>query len=378
MKVKTTIGIIFGGRSGEHEVSLASARSVLQFIDKDKYEVIPIFITPHGQWLMPQDTVFEKGDKLNLSASHTSGERYGYPLLFSPDYSQPTVLKCPDLNKAFQIDLFFPLLHGSFGEDGTIQGLFDLIGAPYVGADVAASAVSMDKSLMKAVFRANNLPILPYLVMKRLDWENKESEILKSITMDLEYPLFIKPASLGSSVGITKVTHEGQLKNAIKLAAQYDRKVIVEQGILCHEVECAILGNDDPQASVVGAIIPKRDFYDYQAKYIEGLTDFVIPAHLEDRILEEVRFLAREAFLAVDAAGMARVDFFVRRSDNKVFLNEINTIPGFTSQSMYPKLWEAAGVKFKELIDRLIELAWERHEDKARNITQYNQENDVK
>lgn len=366
---KIRVGLIFGGRSGEHEVSFCSASSIIKAIDKDKYTVIPIGITKEGRWISPQDS------KLALQSGRIEGKST-VTLLNNPS---GTALVRIDNNQRLdksstleKLDVIFPVLHGPYGEDGTVQGLLELADVPYVGAGVAASAISMDKDLMKTIFKQKNLPILKWLTIKRKEWQKDKEKILSIIQNDFEYPLFVKPTNLGSSVGITKVHKKGELDKAIDLAASYDRKILIEEGLEeAREIECSVLGNDEPQASVVGEVKPAGEFYDYDSKYIDKETQLIIPADLPDGVSRKVQEIALRAFKAVDAAGMARVDFFVSKRENKIYLSEINTIPGFTSTSMYPRLWKASRIPYPELIDQLIQLALERHQDKKQNKISY-------
>lgn len=324
---KMRVAVIYGGRSGEHEVSLVSARSVMNALDKEKYEIIPIKINQDGGW---------EGD-VQIQANPASN---------------------PDL------DVVFPVLHGPFGEDGTIQGLLELANLPYVGAGVAASGAAMDKAFMRSLFKEARLPLLPWEVVFNHDWQCDAGAVRGRIEGNLAYPLFVKPANLGSSVGISKVETAQALDRAISLALEYDRKVVVEQGAInAREIECSVLGHNEPQASVLGEIIPSHEFYDYEAKYKSGDSRLIIPAPLEQSLTERIRQLAVRAFQAVDCSGMGRVDFFVT-SGEEVYVNEINTIPGFTEISMYPKLWESTGLAYTELLDRLIQLALEKHRER--------------
>jgi len=368
---KIRVGIIFGGRSGEHEVSFLSASSIIKAIDKDKYTVVPIGITKEGRWISPQDS------ESALQSGKIEGKNT--VILLNDSFSKSLV--CIDNNQKLdkssaleKLDVIFPVLHGPYGEDGTVQGLLELANIPYVGAGVAASAISMDKDLMKIIFQQKNLPILKWMTIKRKEWQKDKEKILSLVQDDFEYPLFVKPASLGSSVGITKVHKKEELDEAIDLASSYDRKILIEKGLEeAREVECGILGNDEPRASVVGEVKPAGEFYDYDSKYTDEGTQLIIPADLPDGVSREVQEIALRAFKAVDSAGMARVDFFVTKKENKIYLNEINTIPGFTSVSMYPRLWQATGTSYPELIDRLIQLALERHKEKNQNKISYDE-----
>jgi len=368
---KIRVGLIFGGKSGEHEVSFCSASSIIKAIDKDKYTVVPIGITKEGRWISPQDS------ELALQSGKIEGKNT--VILLNDSFSKSLV--CIDNNQKLdknsaleKLDVIFPVLHGPYGEDGTVQGLLELANIPYVGAGVAASAISMDKDLMKIIFQQEGLPILKWMTIKRKEWQKDKEKILSLIRNSFEYPLFVKPTNLGSSVGITKVHKKEELEKAIDLASSYDRKILIEQGLEeVREIECGVLGNDEPQVSVVGEVKPAGEFYDYDSKYIEKETQLTIPADLPDGVSQEVQQIALRAFKAVDAAGMARVDFFVSKKENKIYLNEINTIPGFTSVSMYPRLWEASGIPYSELIDQLIQLALERHQDKNQNKISYDE-----
>ncbi|MDH7490482.1 MAG: D-alanine--D-alanine ligase [Anaerolineae bacterium] len=366
-KRKIRVGVILGGRSGEHEVSLVSAQSVMNAMDKDKYEVIPVGITKEGRWIAGGDPVAALKGLPAKDTHHTA--LLGDPTqrgLVPLDAMQAVERATP-----VELDVVFPVLHGPYGEDGTVQGLLELANIPYVGAGVLGSALGMDKAAMKDVFKAHGLPIVQYRVYKRLELDRNQKRVEDEIERELGYPCFVKPANLGSSVGVSKVHDRAELGPALLLAASYDRKIVVEQGINAREIECSVLGNDEPEASVLGEIIPCNEFYDYNAKYIDGRSELVIPAPLPDDLAQRIRQLAIQAFLAVDCAGMARVDFLLDRDTLDVYVNEVNTIPGFTAISMYPKLWEASGLPYPALIDRLIELALERHEEKRRTRTSY-------
>jgi D-alanine-D-alanine ligase len=369
---KIRLGILFGGRSGEHEVSLASAASVMKAADPEKYEVIPIGVTHEGRWLLGSSAdkllpgVLENGKPVTASVAPT-GPRF-IPLNRK---SSRQLSRREAADRRPEIDVIFPLLHGTFGEDGTVQGLLELADIPYVGAGVLGSAAGMDKDLMKRVFRDARIPIVPWVTVLRNEWERNPEPVLTIIQSKLRYPLFVKPANLGSSVGITKVHGMKELKPALDLAAEYDRKIIVEKGVDAREIECSVLGNDSPQASVPGEIVPVNEFYDYEAKYVKEGSQLIIPADLRPRQTRRVQQLAVQAFQAIDGAGMARVDFLLDRRTAALFVNEINTIPGFTTISMYPKLWEASGLPYAKLIDRLVELALERHREKSRTRYTY-------
>lgn len=357
---KIRVGLIFGGRSGEHEVSVLSANSVMSAINRDKYEVYPIGITKEGKWLpgvVPEKLI-------------ASGELQVRQLNDGQDHSiVPISNEQGQLLSSLQeqVDIFFPVMHGPYGEDGTIQGLLEIAGFPYVGGGVLASAVGMDKVVMKAVFQQAGLPVGAYLGYLRKEWESNPDLVLDQIEQQLGFPCFVKPANLGSSVGISKAHNREELVRSLNLAAEYDRKLIIEKMLVGREIECAVLGNDDPQASVVGEIVPCAEFYDYEAKYVLNDSKLIIPAELPEHLVKEVQQLAVKAFKAVDASGLGRVDFFVNTETNEVIINEINTMPGFTRISMYPKLWEASGINYEDLIDRLIQLGLERYRDKQRN-----------
>ena len=370
--------MLYGGRSGEHEVSLASAASVIANLDRGRYEPIPIRIEKDGRWAIADraPTAMSAGDVIEqarLEAARPARSGREVHLVAHP--SAETILSIDrvasrtDEGQAMvtglNLDVIFPVLHGPYGEDGTIQGLLELANVPYIGAGVLASAVGMDKALMKLVFLARGLPVCGYRVVLRRDWERHRDAIADEIQGALGFPMFVKPANLGSSVGISKVKDAAQLPPAIDAAAEFDRKVVIEAAVPeAREIECAVLGNDDPQASVPGEVVPSREFYDYEAKYIDDRSQIIIPADLPARTTDEIRTLAIEAFRAIDCAGMARVDFLLSRSSRKVFVNEVNTIPGFTTISMYAKLWDASGVPYAALLDRLIELALQRHAEK--------------
>ena len=352
------VGVLFGGRSGEHEVSLASAASVIRALDPEKYEAVPIGISKDGRWLVGTGAVkmlpevLKSGERVSLPPDPTSAALV--PL--SQGSGHPTV----------SVDVVFPVLHGTFGEDGTVQGLLELAGLPYVGAGVLASAVGMDKDVQKRLFKEARLPIVPFLAFARTEWEKNRAAVLAQIKKTFKYPIFVKPATLGSSVGMTRVKSASELPAAMDLAAEFGLKLIVERGVNGREIEVSVLGNDELRASIPGEIVPHREYYDYQAKYLEGGTQLVIPAVLTKKQVATFQAYAVRAFRAIDGTGMARCDFFLDRRNGKIYVNELNTIPGFTSISMYPKLWEASGLPYTKLIDRLIELALELHREKAR------------
>jgi len=390
---KHRIGVLFGGRSGEHEVSLLSAASVLNAIDRKKYEVVPIGITKTGRWVTASDAErlltgesptpprqLRAGDPEATSAAAVlaRGESIIVPPV--PSSAQtgaltPFETEAPiphPAQSALNLDVIFPVLHGTFGEDGTIQGLFELAGIAYVGSGVLGSATGMDKDVMKRLFAAAKLPIPKHVSFLRADWESSPKKTIAAIESALLYPLFVKPANLGSSVGITKAHDRKELTPAINLAASYDRKIVVEQAVggkrgKARELEVAILGNDHPQASVVGEIVPGKEFYDYEAKYLTEGSNLIIPAKFTKAQTKQIQQMAIAAFRACDCSGLARVDFLMDPGKSqRIYLNEINTLPGFTSISMYPKLWAASGVSYKDLIDRLIQLALERRAEKDR------------
>jgi D-alanine-D-alanine ligase len=393
MTKKLRVGILFGGRSGEHEVSLLSAASILKAIDREKFDVTPIGITKTGHWLAAGDA----RELLNGSDSAfarrlragdpeaTPGARLlqeGIPTLMAPEpaasHSGVALTAGSAPSAASMLDVVFPVLHGTFGEDGTIQGLFELAGIAYVGSGVLGSSAGMDKDVMKRLFANAKLPIVKHVTLLRAEWERAPRKAIAQVEAALKYPVFVKPANLGSSVGISKVHNRKELAPALNLAAKYDRKLVIEQGVggkksKARELEVAVLGNDDPKASVVGEIIPGKEFYDYEDKYLAEGAHPVIPAPLSKTESKRIREMAVAAFRACDLSGLARVDFLMEPDGKRrIFLNEVNTLPGFTSISMYPKLWEATGIGYKELITRLIELALERHAEKSR--TTYSRE----
>jgi len=363
---KIRVGVIFGGRSGEHEVSLVSAQSIMSAIDRDKYDVVPIGITREGRWL----TTGEPMQQLRAALDKTP------PALTPPnplpEATNPQTRELiPGTREAGipALDVVFPVLHGPYGEDGTMQGLLELANLPYVGSGVLGSALGMDKAAMKAIFRDAGLPTVGAIVVLRREWEADPKGVATRAAREIGYPCFVKPANMGSSVGIAKVHQPGELAEAMATACAYDRKVLIEVAVEAREIECSVLGNDAPIASILGEIVPKREFYDYAAKYGDEDTELIIPAPLPPEITAAIREMAVRAFRVLDCAGMARVDFFLDKRTNEIYVNELNTIPGFTPISMYPKLWAASGIPYPELIDRLIELALERFADKQRTRT---------
>lgn len=369
---KLRIGLIFGGRSGEHEVSLASANSVMSHLDKNKYEVVPICITKAGSWLLGTEPARLQAAGQSVHAETEDSKEITTAVTLTGDPSLRRLIPLQSgeqLHDNGALDIIFPVLHGTYGEDGTLQGLLEMANVPYVGCGVLGSALGMDKEKMKMIFRTIGLPIIDDLVYRRNEWERSPEAIMDTIEQRLGYPNFVKPVNLGSSVGINKAHNRAELEHAIQIAAEYDRKIIIERGINCRELECAVLGNDEPIASVVGEIIASNEFYDYKAKYIDNKSQCIIPADIPQATAEEIRRQAVQAFLALDLSGLSRVDFFLEKETGQVYINEVNTLPGFTEISMYPKLWKASGVSYPELLDRLIELAIERHTDRQRNRT---------
>jgi D-alanine-D-alanine ligase len=350
------VGVLFGGRSGEHEVSLASAASVIRGLDPDKYEAVPIGISKEGHWLIGE------GAAKMLPEVLKGGRR----VMLTADPTEAAIVPLDRGTGAQRLDVVFPVLHGTYGEDGTIQGMLDLAGLPYVGAGVLGSAIGMDKDVSKKLFEAARIPVVPWVAVQRAEWENDPAAVRAKIEEEFAYPVFVKPATLGSSVGMTKVHNAVELGPALDLACEFGMKIMVEKAVNAREIEVSVLGNHEPKASVPGEIIPHREFYDYTAKYLEDGTQLVIPAVLKPAQVQKIQELAVKSFRAAELSGMARVDFFLEKKGNKLYLNEVNTIPGFTSISMYPKLWEASGISFRELIDKLIELAFEMHAEKAR------------
>ena len=372
MAEKLRVGVIFGGQSGEHEVSLVSAQGIMKAMDEERYEIIPIGITKEGRWLTSGEPMklLQSGGP-GMSAQVAEAEPETRELV--PRSRRDLVPGTRETGFP-QVDVVFPVLHGPYGEDGTVQGLLELADIPYVGAGVLGSALGMDKIAMKAVFRSHGLPVVEHVAFKRKDWEQDPEAVMELIEKELGYPCFVKPANLGSSVGISKVHQRSELAPALALAARYDRRMLAERAVNAREIEVSVLGNDEPIASLPGEIIPCREFYDYIAKYVDDRSELIIPADLPPELTRRIQELAVAAFLAVDCAGMARVDFFLDKDTGELYVGELNTIPGFTPISMYPKLWEASGISYSELIDRLIALALERHADNASSETSYSPE----
>ena len=371
MPKKLRVGVIFGGRSGEHEVSIRSARAIIESIDRKKFDVVPIAITKEGKWLPPSDSAqllpAAVQPLLNSSATATTGD---IALLGDPSHkglislkgnSQPLV--------AEKLDVVFPALHGTYGEDGTLQGLLEMADVPYVGCGVLASSCGMDKVTMKSLFVQAGLPICKYVWFLRSQWRNEQAKVIRTVTRQIGFPCFVKPANLGSSVGISRATDKASLIKAVDLAAEYDRKIIVEEEVVAREIECAVLGNDEPKASLPGEYVVYDEaarFLDYTEKYAStGNVSFVVPAPLSKTMTTRIQKMAIEAFQSVDGAGLARVDFFLPRDGGELIINELNTMPGLTEVSGYPKMWQASGLPFAQLLETLIDLAFERHRDKA-------------
>lgn len=368
---KLKVGVIFGGRSGEHEVSLVSANSIINALNPSKYEVIPVGISRKGGW-----TVGVKPDAMIEHCRNNEQEQLAFigsdagKASFNCDSecSGLVLLDKPETSSQVQLDVLFPVVHGTYGEDGTLQGMLEMAGLPYVGCGVLASAVGMDKGFSKKLFRESGLDVAPGLEFLRNDWKKNPDKICVSIENELGYPCFVKPTNSGSSVGISKAKDRASLVEAMHMAARYDRKILVEAFVNGREIEVSVLGNDEPSASLPGEIVPCNEFYDYSAKYVDDRSELKIPADLSEEQVAKIREMAIRAYKAIDCSGMARVDFFLERDTGRIIINEINTIPGFTSISMYPKLWEASGTSYEQLVDRLIELAIERHQERQESL----------
>ncbi len=356
--MKLRVGVVFGGRSAEHDVSLMSAQAVLETLDAQKYQIIQFGITRAGEWLTGdaraalQATGGSSGDERTRSEARSSKDR---------------ACPCSDdlLREIVNLDVVFPVLHGTYGEDGTVQGLLELLDVPYVGSGVVGSAVCMDKAMFKEVMLASGIAIVPWQFVERSRYRERSDEIVSAVEAELPYPVFTKPANLGSSIGISKCRDRQQLVEGLNEAARHDRRLVVEQGIPCRELEVAVIGNGNPRASVVGEIRSQGSFYDYSAKYLSGDSELIIPAPLDDGLAESIRDLAVRAYQAADCSGLARVDFFLKDGTDEVYVNEINTMPGFTAMSMFPKLWEATGVSYAEVLDELIRLALDRYDGRS-------------
>jgi D-alanine-D-alanine ligase len=378
---KLRVGVIYGGRSGEHEVSVASAASIIKHLDRTRYEPVAIRIEKDGRWTLTDKppSLIKAADVIESArlqaARPTRPGRDAHLVAHPGDDTILTIERreggaldeqgTSAVVRGLGLDVIFPVLHGPYGEDGTVQGLLELANVPYVGAGVLGSAVGMDKAVMKQLFAAHGLPQVKYVVTIRREWERDEAGVTAHVERELGYPVFVKPANLGSSVGISKARNAQELGNAVRLAAEFDRKIVIEAAVPnAREIEVAVLGNDDPETSVAGEVIPSREFYDYEAKYLDDASEVIIPARLSDAEMANVRRLAIEAFRAIDGAGMARVDFLMDGASKALYVNEVNTIPGFTTISMYPQMWDATGVSYPDLLSRLISLAMERHAEK--------------
>lgn len=373
---KLRVGVIFGGRSGEHEVSVRSARAVIESIDRKKYDVLPIAISKEGKWLPPAEAakLLPPSAQSFLPADFAAKSRGDVAILGDPSHQGLISLAATRRPLASeQLDVVFPVLHGPFGEDGTVQGLLEMANIPYVGCGVLASACGMDKVAMKLLFRQAGLPIGDYVWFLRSEWQSNPASVTRRVARDIGFPCFVKPANLGSSVGVSKATDKTGLRDSVDLAARYDRKIIVEAALDAREIECAVIGNDEPEASLPGEYVVYDEaarFLDYTEKYTDtGHVEFVVPAPLSKSMISRIQRMAVQVFKSVDGAGLARVDFFLTRDGQKLLVNELNTMPGLTEVSGYPKMWTASGMSFPRVLDRLIELAFERHKDKSLNKT---------
>ncbi len=368
MAAKRRIGVLFGGQSGEHEVSLVSARAVLAALDPERYDVVPIGITKQGQWLTGGDPLMALEMQADQHLLPGGARVYDGEASATPAPSPASLLPATDEHIVTRslppLDVVFPVLHGPRGEDGTVQGLFELAGVPYVGCGVMASAVGMDKAMMKSAFAAAGLPQVPWVLVRRPDWQREPAATIAAVEAALPYPVFVKPANMGSSVGISKARNAEELRAGLDEAVRYDRRIVVEQGMNIREIEVSVLGNDTPAASIPGEIVPSNEWYDYEAKYLGGESEIRIPAPIDEATMQQVQQLAVRAFKAIDGSGLARVDFLLDRDTGELYLNEVNTMPGFTPVSMYAKMWEASGLSYQQLLNRLIELAIERHTER--------------
>lgn len=376
--MKTRIGIIYGGRSGEHEISIRSAKTVIEQIDKEKYDVTPIAISKEGNWLNPFESLALLPLEIRnlFNPNEENFVKSDIALLGDTKYQGLTKLETKEGEEKFsKLDIVFPVLHGTFGEDGTIQGLFEMANIPYIGCGVLASACGMDKVTMKTLFRDAELPMCKYVWFLRSEWERDKSAVVKQVEVKLGFPCFVKPANLGSSVGVSRAEDAESLEKAIDLAAEYDRKVIVEEALDMREIECAVIGNDDPKASLPGEYIVKaadKKFLDYTEKYAgTGNNEFIVPAFVSEELSKKIQKMAITGFRAIDGSGLARVDFFLRNDTGALLINEINTLPGLTDASGFPKMWAGTGMGFSKVIDALVEYALERHKDKSRNKTTF-------
>jgi D-alanine-D-alanine ligase len=357
---KVRVAVLFGGQSGEHDVSLRSAETVIRALDPERYEVVPVGITREGQWLTGGDP---------FAALTASSPLFALPAAASSGSQDPTVVVSESAVPAVfagGVDVVFPVLHGPMGEDGTVQGLLELTNVPYVGSGVLGSALSMDKAMAKTVLAQEGLPQAPWRLVTRKDWERDPDAVIEWVGEILGFPCFVKPSNMGSSVGVVKAHDPSALPAAMQEACRWDRRIIIEKGIDARELEISVLGNDQPIASIVGEIVPSNEFYDYAAKYIDDTSELLVPAPIDGSTMAEIQELAVSAFRALDLAGMARVDFFMERNTDQIYINEVNTIPGFTAISMYPRLWQASGMSLEELVDRLIGLALERSLERRR------------
>ncbi len=367
---KIRVGVVFGGRSGEHEVSLVSAQSIMKALDSNKYEVIPIGVSKQGTWVVGADPKTflpapAQQQHLDVAPAESTGKT---ALIGDPSHQGMILLDRQNFQQRVKLDVVFPIMHGTYGEDGTLQGLLEMADLPYVGCGVMASSVGMDKTTAKRLFRDAGLPIAPFSEYLRRDWREKPEQIIADVEANFTYPCFIKPVNSGSSVGISKAHNRAELSAAFDLAAKFDRKILLESFINGRELEVSVLGNDTPMASMPGEVVPCNEFYDYKAKYIDNRSELKIPAPLDAAKTAEIRDMAVRAYRALDCAGMARIDFFLDRDTGKFVLNEVNTIPGFTSISMYPKLWEATGITYSDLVTKLIDFALERYSDRQESL----------
>lgn len=368
MANKTRVAVVFGGRSGEHEVSIVSAKNIMEAMDREKYDVIPIGITKDGKWLSGENAInaFQTGNYSGLTEVSLNTKSGANELLHLSGNTY----------EIMNVDIFFPALHGPFGEDGTIQGLFEMANVPYTGCGVLASSVGMDKLMTKAVWDQAGLPIIPYVGVNKRAWDMTSEDVIQKIEDELDYPVFVKPANMGSSVGISKAKNREDLRKAMDLACQFDHRILVEKGLDVRELECAVLGNDDPQIASVGEVLVGGEFYDYNDKYIDGKSSTQVPADIPSSLAQEVQEIALRAYKVLDCSGLARVDIFFDKKTKGLHLNEINTLPGFTSISMYPKMWEKSGIPYAKLIDKIIELGFEKHAQKNENKVSFDNAGD--